>query len=89
MDLFIQGRGSYYQTDVVVRWFLGERKSKSEIHRKAKKLKGEFLFKEYAKELEKKMSTLTDYLPGSALYGKVGKLWTVDSLLNQGLIRIV
>ncbi|QXJ34883.1 hypothetical protein J5U22_01430 [Saccharolobus shibatae] len=45
---------SYYETDVVVRWFLGECKSKSEIHRRAKKFRKELktAFKEYAKELE-------------------------------------
>ena len=32
---------SYYESDVVVRWFLGEYKSKSEIHRRAKKFRGE------------------------------------------------
>ena len=43
---------SYYEPDVVVRWFLGEYKSKSEIHRRAKKFREEVktLFKEYAKE---------------------------------------
>jgi len=76
---------SYYESDVVVRWFLGEYKSKSEIHRRAKKFRGEVktLFKEYAKELEGKMSRLADYLPSSALYGKVGKLWIVDSFLIE------
>jgi hypothetical protein len=76
---------SYYEPDVVVRWFLGEYKSKSEIHRRAKKFRGEVktLFKEYAKELEGKMSRLADYLPSSALYGKVGKLWIVDSFLTE------
>ena len=60
---------SYYESDVVVRWFLGEYKSKSEIHRRAKKFRGEVktLFKEYAKELEGKMSRLADYLPSSCL----------------------
>jgi hypothetical protein len=76
---------SYYEPHVVVRWFLGEYKSKSEIHRRAKKFRGEVktLFKEYAKELEGKMSRLADYLPSSALYGKVGKLWIVDSFLIE------
>jgi hypothetical protein len=29
------------------------------------------------------MSRLADYLPSSALYGKVGKLWIVDSFLIE------
>ena len=72
---------AYYYTDIVVRWFLGERKSKSENHRRAKKLRGEIkkAFKEYAKELEEKLSKLENYLPSSALYGKVNKLWAIDS----------
>ncbi|SAI86222.1 transposase, partial in ISC1234 [Saccharolobus solfataricus] len=64
--------------DIVVRWFL--RQCKSETHRRAKKLKEEIkiLFREYGKKLEKKMITLADYLPSSALYGKVGELWTLS-----------
>ncbi|MCH4816756.1 MAG: IS5/IS1182 family transposase [Saccharolobus sp.] len=76
---------SYYETDVVVRWFLGECKSKSEIHRRAKKFRKELktAFKEYAKELEDKLSKFADYLPSSALFGKVWKLWCVDSFLLE------
>ncbi|QXJ31792.1 hypothetical protein J5U21_01443 [Saccharolobus shibatae] len=55
---------------------LGECKSKSEIHRRAKKFRGKIkkVFKEFTKELEQKLSGLVDYLPSSALFGKVGKL---------------
>ncbi|QGA68897.1 hypothetical protein GFS33_09345 [Sulfolobus sp. E11-6] len=46
----------YYHTDIVVRWFLGE--PKSEIHRRAKRLKMEIkdVFKKYVKELETRHS---------------------------------
>ncbi|AWR98589.1 IS5/IS1182 family transposase [Metallosphaera hakonensis] len=76
---------SFYMTDVVVRWFLGECKSKSEIHRRAKGFREVFkeAFKEHVKELEGKLSALTDYLPSSALYGKVWKLWAVDSFIIE------
>ena len=33
--------------------------------------------------MEGKISRLADYLPSSALYGKVGKLWIVDSFLIE------
>ncbi|QGA53314.1 IS5/IS1182 family transposase [Sulfolobus sp. E5-1-F] len=75
----------YYHTDIVVRWFLGEPKSKSEIHRRAKRLRMEIkdVFKKYVKELETRMNMLNNYLPSSALYGRVGKLWAVDSFLIE------
>ena len=72
---------AYYYTDIIVRWFLREHKSKSETHRRAKKLKDEIkkTFNQYTRELEKELEKLQDYLPSSALYGKVGQLWAVDS----------
>ncbi len=74
---------SFYRTDVIVRWFLGE--CKSEIHRRAKKFSANIkpVFNEFSKELKRKLSKFADYLPSSALFGKVRKLWAVDSFLIE------
>jgi len=76
---------SFHRTDVVVKWFLGECKSKSEIHRRPKefRLENEGVFREFSEELKEKLSALTDYLPSSALFGEVGKLRAVDSFLVE------
>jgi len=75
----------YCEHDEVVRWFLGRRASKSELHRRAKGLKGEVreVFRDYVKELEGKLGKLGSYFPSIALHGKVGELWAIDSFLIE------
>ena len=67
----------YYEHDQMVRWFLGRPLSKSELHRRAKRLGGvKEVFLEYVRELEGELAKLEGYLPSSAIHGK---LWAVDS----------
>jgi hypothetical protein len=65
-----------YYTDIVVRWFLGESQNPKTTEGQ---VRGEIKIEEYAKGLEEKLSKLENYLPSSALYGKVNKLWAIDS----------
>jgi len=66
----------YYEHDQMVRWFLGRPLSKSELHRRAKRLGGKGGLPGVRQGAGGGAAKLEGYLPSSAIHGK---LWAVDS----------